>query len=319
MPIMSLLYGGGRKRREVIKLAGGLFFCLFLAHLVLPDYSRSREWHLNGDRQHPSVLGKVTSSVIDDDEETLPELAQRHGLGYNEITLANPDVDPWYPGEHTRISIPGSWIMPRASYTVRHDPGIIINLGELRLYFLDQGEHEDVVTTFPVGIGRQGSETDTGRYWVTVRKENPTWTIPSSLRDEYPEGLREVPPGPANPLGDYALRLSRNDYMIHGTNNPLGIGRRVSHGCIRMYPEDIEKLYNLTPVDCEVLIVYETVKVGSKDGTPFIEVHPDYLNDSDQHKVARHLLVQQGLWKKCDLVLLHQAVEEKKGVPVSLQ
>lgn len=319
MPRLSLLYGRGRKRRAFIKLAGGLFFFLFLASLILPDPSRCREWRLKSDGEYPSVLGEVTSFVIDDDEETLPELAQRHDLGYNEITLANPGVDPWYPGDSTEISIPTCWIMPRASYTVRHNPSIIINLGELRLYFLDQGEQEDVVTTFPVGIGRQGFETDTGRYWVTARKENPTWTIPYSLRDEYPDGLLEVPPGPANPLGDYALRLSRNDYMIHGTNNPLGIGRRVSHGCIRMYSEDIKRLYSLTPVDCEVLIVYETVKVGSKDGIPFIEVHPDYLNGGNQHEVARHLLLQQGLWKKCNLVLLHQAVEEKKGVPVPLQ
>ncbi|MFO7761679.1 MAG: L,D-transpeptidase [Thermodesulfobacteriota bacterium] len=292
---------------------------MFMVCLYFPAHSPGREWLLADDHKQPAVLGEGTSYVIRDNNETLVELAWRYDLGYNEITLANPDLDPWYPGARASVLLPTSWIIPKAGSSGRTYPLIIINLGELRLYFFNQRKSNLFVTTFPVGIGRQGFETATGRYWVTKRKKDPCWTIPSSLRDEYPGGTVRVPPGSANPLGRYALRLSRHDYFIHGTNKPLGIGRRVSHGCIRMYPEDIEKLYEMTPVGCEVLIVYETVKVGVKGGIPFIEVHPDYLNNKNQQTIARYLLFQNRLWGKIDSFLLHKAVEGKKGIPVALQ
>jgi len=147
---------------------------------------------------------------------------------------------------------------------------------------------------------------------------NPTWIIPESLKDKYPEYETGIPPGPDNPLGQFALRLSRPDYLIHGTNKPLGVGRRVSHGCIRMYPEDIRELYSLVQNGEEVIILYQPVKLGERGGIPYIEVHEDYLKADDSAQSAVSLLQKRGLFRKADLSLMFQAVKEKRGVPVSL-
>lgn len=317
--LMSLMYRNKKNTGEFRKAAVRAVFFIFLVFLLIPDNTSAREWSLAPDSEHSAILGKLAEYTIKDDEMTLVKLARRYDLGYNEITLANPGIDPWYPTAGKKAILPTSWIIPRAVDPDRSRPLIVVNLGELRLYFLNPGENSPSVALFPVGVGRQGFETVAGRYWITEKRKNPYWTIPSSLRDEYPDESPRIPPGPSNPLGDYALRLSRHDYLIHGTNKPLGIGRRISHGCIRMYPGDIERLYGMVSESCEVLIVYETVKVGVRDGTPFIEVHPDYLHDSDQQIIARHLLIQQKLWEKTDHSLLKKAVAEKKGIPVPLK
>lgn len=293
------------------------FFLMFFLAASFLGISREDGFAAIG--KVPSILGGLTSYTIKDDEMTLVKLARRYNLGYDEITLANPGLDPWNPGAGARVLLPTSWIVPREIVPDGSGSRIVVNLGELRLYFLDSGENKPVVTSFPVGIGRQGFETTPGRYWIIEKEKDPYWNIPPSLWDEYPEEAGQIPPGSLNPLGDYALRLSRHDYLIHGTNKPMGIGRRISHGCIRMYPEDIETLYEMTPEGCEVLVVYETVKVGVREDIPYVEVHPDYLHNSDQLLIARHLLTRKGLWEKVDFELLSRAVNEKRGIPLPLQ
>jgi L,D-transpeptidase ErfK/SrfK len=177
-----------------------------------------------------SVIGLVRTHAASGDE-TLHELAREFDLGYNEITDANPALDPWVPGKGSDVVLPTAWVLPAAP-----TKGVVINLAEMRLYhYLDSGGRT-LVRSFPIGIATEGVTSPRGSFSIMDKVVNPTWYVPRSLREEKPGLPAAVPPGPDNPLGEYAMRLSGTDYFIHGTNQPYGIGRRVSHGCIRLYP-----------------------------------------------------------------------------------
>ena len=268
------------------------------------------------------VFGSVSEYIIRDDKETLVELAINNDLGYNEIVDSNRGIDPWYPGSGTRVLIPTSWILPDIPHKYKLKPWtgnlVALNLAELRLYLLKRDKGRLTVTTFPVGIGREGFDTPAGMFRIIEKLKDPVWIIPASFRDEYPELPDIVPPGPENPLGRYALRLSNPLYLLHGTNKPLGVGRRVSHGCLRMYPADIERLYRMTKVGDAVLILYQPVKVGLKGKTPYIEVHKDYRNNKELFQEAVNLLRRRNLLRMTDLKILYSAINEKRGVPVRL-
>lgn len=199
--------------------------------------------------------------------ENLSQVAHLHDVGFIELLAANPGIDPWLPEPGRTLILPKAHLLPDAPRR-----GIVINLAELRLYFFRT--RSDPVLTFPVGIGKMGRETPTGVTHVVAKRTNPTWTPPPSIRADRPGLPVVVPPGPANPLGQYALDLAWRGYVIHGTNHPDGIGRRVSSGCIRLYPEDIELLYRLVPVGTPVTVVYQPVKLGWSGGELYLEVHP---------------------------------------------
>jgi L,D-transpeptidase ErfK/SrfK len=204
-------------------------------------------------------------------EDTFVKLARRYNVGFEALRQANPDVDAWLPGAGTPISIPTQFVLPRAERR-----GIVINLPELRLYYFpDDGTNR--VITHPISIGRMEWGTPLGRTTVTAKTEKPTWYPPQSIRDEH-AALNDplpavVPPGPDNPLGDYALRLGIPGYLIHGTNKPDGIGMRVTHGCIRMFPEDIEALFSIIDRGTPVHIVNQPHKLGWGDDGLYIESH----------------------------------------------
>lgn len=243
-------------------------------------------------------------------EDTLLDVARNFDLGYNELVLAYPEIDPWIAPAGEKLSIPTAWVLPSAN-----NKGIVINVSELRLYLFFTDIH--MVKTYPIGIGILDSPTPLGRFTIIEKTKNPTWNIPLALQKEY--GRQSMPPGPDNPLGAYRLRLSNYDVGIHGTNIPWGIGRLVSHGCIRLYPEDIEELFNVVKVGTPVEIIYEPVKIGFKEGHIFIEVHPDLYNvitDLFIH-TARKLFIYQ-LWEAVDIDLLNKALEEHKGIPVDI-
>ena len=152
------------------------------------------------------------------------------------MVAANPGIDPWVPGEGTEINLPTVHLMPDLADA---DPeGIVVNLAEMRLYFFEKPG--GVPQSFPIGIGRDGLNTPTGTTEVVAKRKNPTWRPTKRMRDEDPELPEVVPPGEDNPLGTRALYLGWPQYLIHGTNKPHGVGRRVSSGCVRLYPEDVE-------------------------------------------------------------------------------
>ena len=205
-------------------------------------------------------------------EDTLLDVARRFGIGIEEIKLANPGVDLWIPGEGTSIRLPLQFVLPAAPRS-----GLVINVPEMRMYYYPKGE--PIVYTWPVGIGRVGWETPLGRTRIVRRATRPTWYPPDSIRDEYAERgeflPRAVAPGPDNPLGSHALYLGLPAYLIHGTNRPYSVGMRVSHGCLRMYPEHIVQLYEMARSGTPVTLVHQQVKAGWMGKDLYLEVHPN--------------------------------------------
>ncbi len=210
-------------------------------------------------------------------EDTLTDIAHRYSLGYYEIIRANPHVDVWLPGAGKDVVLPGRRILPPGP----HD-GIVVNLPEHRLYYYPKphGHEKPVVITYPVSIGKMDWRTPLGATTVIAKIRNPAWYPPESIRKEHAENGDPLPkivgPGPDNPLGDFAMRLGagHGEYMIHGTNNPTAVGMSVTHGCIRMYPEDVAALFTVVPVGTKVRLVNEPVKVAWVDGQLLLEVHP---------------------------------------------
>jgi L,D-transpeptidase ErfK/SrfK len=212
-------------------------------------------------------------------EDTFVDIARTYNLGFDELLAANPDVDPWLPGDGTRVVLPTQFVLPNAPRE-----GIVINLASKRLFWYVPADEDGqrAVMTFPIGIGLQGTSTPTGMTTVTQKVKDPTWFVPANIRAEYAaEGNPlppQVPPGPDNPLGSHALLLGMPSYLIHGTNRPAGVGMRVSHGCVRLFPENIEMLFSEVPVGAEVTIVDQPWLLGWQDGSLYLEAH-DPLDD----------------------------------------
>jgi L,D-transpeptidase ErfK/SrfK len=217
-----------------------------------------------------NVIGYFQTYEVKD-SESLIEIARKFDLGYNEIVAANPDRDPFVPGNGVSVEIPTSWILP----DVIPYEGIVINLSEMRLFYFFNLLGSQLVMTFPIGIGSEGNNTPVGNFRVIEKTMNPSWNVPESIRKEKPYLPKVMPPGPDNPLGSHALRLSLGTILIHGTNKPWGVGRKVSHGCIRLYPEDIPRLFQLVSNGAKVTIVRQPIKVGKKASRVFIEVNDD--------------------------------------------
>ena len=207
-------------------------------------------------------------------DDTLIDIARRHGLGYEDIVRANPDVDTWLPGEGTEVVLPTRYVLPSGERR-----GLILNLAEYRLYYFPepQADAPAIVMTYPISIGRMDWETPLGRTRIVSKVRNPAWYPPASVRAEHAADgdplPRIVPPGPQNPLGKYALRLGLPGYLIHGTNRPAGVGMRVTHGCIRLFPEDIDFLFSQVGINTPVRIINEPVKIGWDANELVVEVH----------------------------------------------
>jgi len=220
------------------------------------------------------VIGAL-ATITARDEDTLVDIARRHGLGYHDIVRANRDVNVWVPGEGTEVILPTRFVLPPGP---RH--GIVLNLPEYRLYYYPEpAEGEPAyVMTYPISIGRMDWDTPLGATSVISKVRNPSWYPPQSVRDEHAADGRPlpriVPAGPQNPLGKFAMRLGLPGYLIHSTNRPAGVGMRVTHGCIRMFPEDIEFLFPNVDVNTPVRIINEPVKLGWFGNELVMEVHP---------------------------------------------
>jgi L,D-transpeptidase ErfK/SrfK len=246
---------------------------LFAAALIAPAAWAS-VYELPADGS--TVVG-ADSSVKSAYEDTLTDIAHRYSLGYYEIIRANPHVDVWLPGADKDVMLPGRRILPPGPRE-----GIVVNLPEHRLYYYPtpHGREKPVVITYPVSIGKMDWRTPLGATTVISKIRNPAWYPPESIRKEHAENGDPLPkvvgPGPDNPLGDFAMRLAagHGEYMIHGTNNPTAVGMSVTHGCIRMYPEDVAALFAVVPVGTKVRLINEPVKVAWVSGELLLEAHP---------------------------------------------
>lgn len=237
-----------------------------------------------------TVFGEV-QYVAAKHEDTFLDIGRRHGAGYEELIAANPGVDPWLPGEGTQVLIPSRYILPNAPRQ-----GVVVSLAEHRLYYfppVKPGENP-VVVTYPISVGKMDWKTPLGLTRIVDKRVRPTWYPPESVRKEHADDgrplPRAVPPGPDNPLGEYAMRLDipGGAYLIHGTNRPAGVGMQVTHGCIRMYPEDIEHFFKQVSVNTPVRIVHQPYKMGWQSDQLFIEVHAplEGQEDRDLHSLT---------------------------------
>ncbi len=244
-------------------------------------------------------------------EDTLLDVARHNNLGYDDMKYANQDVDMWLPGDNTEVLVPTMYVLPDAPRE-----GIVVNLAEKRLYYYpESGE----VATYPIGIGREGWSTPLGKFHIARKVKDPTWTPPASIRAEHAaQGdilPAVVPAGPDNPLGQYALRLSAEGYLIHGTNKPWGQGLEVSHGCIRMNPESIEELFPQVSVKTPVTIVSQPFKTGWLGDDLYLEVH---AKDGDAGKPLSEVIppsVANAEGVSVDWEEVRRAVSANTGLP----
>lgn len=256
-------------------------------------------------------------------EDTLLDIARRGGLGYTEIKMANRGVDPWMPGEGVQVVLPTQHILPRAPRQ-----GIVINLPEMRLYYYlpAQGDVRQVVT-YPISIGRFDWRTPLGVTNISQKVANPSWTPPESIRIEHAAKGDILPPvvpaGPDNPLGQFALRLGVPGYLIHGTNKPYGIGMRVTHGCLRLYPEDIAALFGQVAPGLRVNFVSQPFKVGQAFGVTYLEVHHPLREEQGRKagalgEIARQLADLGVATADVDWDAVRQELARPTGMPVPI-
>ena len=277
---------------------------------------------INTTVKSPDVVGEIFLAEAMY-EDTLSDLARAYDQGYNEIKLANPSVDPWLPGEGTEVIIPNLFILPHAPRK-----GIVVNVPEMRLYYYDEtGSVSNIkLFTYPISIGRADWITPEGEMKVVAKALDPTWYPPESIRAEHAAAgddlARVVPAGPDNPLGRHAIRLSKAGYLIHGTNRPYGIGMRVTHGCIRMYPKDVKRIFETATIGTKVHVVNQPYKVGVSHGSLYLEAHPPLEEDTNEYADLYNYLMALILERTMDyeevtvnLYKLWKVVGETTGVP----
>lgn len=273
-----------------------------------------------------TVIGMVTTAVAEH-EDTLLDIGRRYGVGYEEIIAANPGVDPWLPGDGTEVLLPSRFVLPDAPRE-----GVVVNLPEHRLYYYPPAQpgERQVVRTYPISTGKMDWKTPLGVTKVVTKQERPPWYPPESVRLEHEARgdplPKVVPAGPDNPLGEYAMRLGipGGAYLIHGTNRPAGVGMQVTHGCIRMYPEDIAAFFAMIPVNTKVNLIDQTTKVGWYRGTLYLERQaplegtddPTHMDPAELERVVNAALA--GRDATVDWNAARQAFDQASGVPVPI-
>jgi L,D-transpeptidase ErfK/SrfK len=256
-----------------------------------PELPKPSQTHYFEVDQGNGVVGYVQRTVISKDD-TLPDVARRFDVGYEEMLMANPGVDPWLPGAGREVVVPTQFVLPAAPHE-----GVVVNVAAMRIFYYPphkKGEPETVYT-HPLGIGKVGWKTPEGTTKIIARQKDPIWVVPKSVRDEHAESGEklpaQVPPGPDNPLGQYEFRLGWPSYLIHGTNKPYGVGMRSSHGCMRLYPEDIAVFFDLIPIGTKVTVVNQPYLFGWRDGTLHFQAYTVMEDDSrDWSKDRKRLL-----------------------------
>ncbi|MEZ9822515.1 L,D-transpeptidase family protein [Shewanella sp. 10N.286.45.A1] len=289
-----------------------------LAALPLVSFANVYQIPQDGSR----LVGELQEHVVAKGDY-FQTISKQYNIGILELMESNPGVDPFLPRPGTRLLIPTQMLLPDVPHK-----GVVINLAELRLYYFPKGGQE--VHVFPVGIGRIGRETPEMVTRIKSRIPNPSWTPPASIRKEHLEERGEELPrvvlaGPDNPLGKYAIQLSYGDgsYLIHGTNKDFGIGMRVSAGCIRLNPDDIEWLFNKVKYGDSVTVINQTVKTSTEpDGRQIIEVHSPLSESEGQSNRVIEMnrdVVEFIGQEDVDYTKANDALLTQNGIPVNIQ
>jgi len=265
------------------------------------------------------VIGRLAFISLEKGD-TLPDIARHFSLGINGVSAANPGMDIWVPEAGEHILLPLSFILPDALRK-----GIVINLAAMRLFHFKGDGKLSAVSTYPVGVGTTERPSPMGQMYVERKMFRPTWYVPASIAEDHRKKEdplpAKVPPGPLNPLGEHALYLSKSGYLIHGTNKPSSIGLRATNGCIRLYPEDIKRLFESTPVKTPVCIVNQPYLVGQRDGVVYMEVHTPF-EDSGTVELEKIYAKLRNIEKKSGRTLdwkkVKAVVAEARGIPVPI-
>lgn len=265
------------------------------------------------------VIGRLAFITLEKGD-TLPDIARHFSLGINGLSAANPGVDIWVPKAGERILLPLSFILPDAPRK-----GIVINLAAMRLFQYKGNSESMVVLTYPVGVGIEERPSPTGQMVVERKGIRPTWHVPASIAQDHRKKGDPLPaavlPGPQNPLGEYALYLSKSGYLIHGTNKPASIGLRATNGCIRLYPEDVKKLFESTPLKTPVRIVNQPYLLGQDNGLIYLAVHalPENLDAIEFDKIYAKLRnIEKESGQKLDWSKVKKVLAEARGIPVPI-
>jgi L,D-transpeptidase ErfK/SrfK len=266
-----------------------------------------------------AVIGQLAVMGIKNGD-TLPDIARHFSLGINTVSAANPGLDIWVPKAWRSVLLPLSFILPDAPRK-----GIVINLAAMRLFYFKKDGELLAVSTYPVGVGTTERPTPMGRMYVTRKKFRPTWFVPASIAaDHRKKGdplPAKVPPGPLNPLGEHALYLSKSGYLVHGTNKPASIGLRATNGCIRLYPEDIKRLYETTRVKTPVKIVNQPYLIGQRDGIVYLEAHTPFEESGTaelKKAYAKLQKIETQSGRTLDWKKIEKAITEASGYPVPI-
>lgn len=269
------------------------------------------------------AMGKNQTYVVGE-EDTFLDIARHFGVGYVEMRAANPDIDPWAPAPGKEVLIPGMQLLPRA-----RQQGVVVNLAKMRLYYFRDPGREPI--SYPIGIGSEGLDTPTGVTKIVRKMAGPSWYPTDRMREAKTWLPRMVPPGVSNPLGTHALYLGWPTFLIHGSNKPWGIGRRVSSGCMRMYPENIVDFFEMVPVGTRVAIVDQPILVGWLDDGLYLEANPTYTQSVDienglditptplTDKMREMIVAAAGVAaSRVNWSVVEKTVKERSGVPVMI-
>jgi L,D-transpeptidase ErfK/SrfK len=294
---------------------------------AVPEPVATQRFELTSDEQDIVGVLQVTKATK---EDTLTDIARRFNVGYEEIVRANPGVDPWVPGEGREVVIPSRFILPNAPRE-----GVVINIAAMRLFYFEPRKKYEpqVVHTYPIGIGKVGWATPLGTTKIVRRQKDPKWTVPASVRAEHRKNGEELPavvgPGPENPLGRHALYLGWPSYLVHGTNKPAGVGLRSSHGCIRLFPEDIAQLFELAPNGTKVNVINQPFVFGWDNGQLHLQAFDVLEDDPRDWKKAQAKLLSRSLAEriqkqlkerneKVDWATVSKLSHQPRGVPVAI-
>lgn len=297
-------------------------FCTGLTAMAglsaLPGWAATTK--AEGKTGYADMFGEVRH-IVARHEDTLLDIARDNGLGYVELVAANPGVDPWLPGAGQAITLPTAHVLPAGPRE-----GVLLNLIDQRIYFFPKDGGP--IQTYAIGTGQEAWGTPTGKTTITRKKQNPSWYVPKSIRKEQPELPAIVRPGPDNPLGRHAMYLGWPAYLIHGTNNPWGVGRRVSHGCVRMYPEGIAKLFPQIAIGTPVTVVSQEAKTAWQGGELYLEIHPNPAQNTELEETGKltpapvpelAYRVAQAAGKevgRIDWERVKTATKERSGLPI---